>query len=74
MHFYERHGSRIAQDMGMDPALLPQIDLEGIRASFGVTEPVERLTYRELQERREVIRRRLEQHNRGRRGRRHDAP
>ena len=69
MHFYERHGTRIAQEMGMDPASLPEIDLEGIRASFGVTEPVERLTYRELQDRRELIRKRLEQHNRNRRGR-----
>lgn len=70
MHFYERHGTRIARDMGMDPALLPEIDLEGIRASFGITEPVEALTYRELQGRREVIRRRLEQHQKHRRGRR----
>jgi ubiquinone biosynthesis protein len=69
MHFYERHGTRIARDMGMDPALLPEIDLEGIRASFGITEPVEGLTYRELQERRELIRRRLEQHQKHRRGR-----
>jgi ubiquinone biosynthesis protein len=70
MHFYERHGARIAKEMGMDPELLPAIDLEGIRASFGITEPVEGLTYRELQERRELIRRRLEQHQRHRRGRR----
>jgi ubiquinone biosynthesis protein len=69
MHFYERHGTRIAKEMGMDPSLLPEIDLEGIRASFGITEPVERLTYRELQERRELIRKRLEQHQKHRRGR-----
>ncbi|MHB8593522.1 MAG: ABC1 kinase family protein [Acidimicrobiales bacterium] len=67
MHFHEHHGARIARDMGMDAAAIPAVDLDGIRASFGVTEPVERLTYRELQERRELIRRRLEQHGRGRR-------
>jgi ubiquinone biosynthesis protein len=68
MHFHERHGERIAQEIGMTSREeIPGLDLDAIRASFGVTEPVERLTYRELQERRELIRRRLEQHNRGRR-------
>jgi ubiquinone biosynthesis protein len=71
MHFYERHGARIAQDMGMDPALLPEIDLEGIRASFGITEPVEQVTYRELLERRELIRRRLEQHKKHQKRQKH---
>lgn len=70
MYFHERHGERIAREIGVIPSEIPEIDLEGIRASFGVTEPVERLTYRELQERRELIRRRLEQHNRGRHRRR----
>ena len=68
MHFHERHGERIAQEIGMTSREeIPGLDLDAIRASFGVTEPVERLTYRELQERRELIRRRLEQHNSGRR-------
>ncbi|MHB8681914.1 MAG: ABC1 kinase family protein [Acidimicrobiales bacterium] len=69
MHFHQHHGERIAREMGMETAAIPQIDLDGIRASFGVTEPVESLTYRELLERRDIIRKRLEQHNRGRRGR-----
>ncbi len=70
MHFYVHHGERIARDIGLDPAFMPAIDVEGIRASFGITEPVEGLTYRELQERRELIRRRLE-HQAGRAKRRH---
>ena len=37
----------------------------GIRASLGVDRARRHLTYRELQERRELIRRRLEQHQRG---------
>jgi ubiquinone biosynthesis protein len=69
MYFHEHHGARIAAEMGMDQPAIPVIDLDGIRASFGVTEPVEQLTYRELQERRELIRKRLEHHNRGRRRR-----
>ena len=68
MHFHERHGERIAREIGMTSRQeIPDLDLDAIRASFGVTEPVEALTYRELQERRELIRRRLEQHAGGRR-------
>jgi ubiquinone biosynthesis protein len=67
VYFHERHGERIAREMGIAPDAIPDVDVAGIRASFGVTEPVDALTYRELQERRELIRRRLEQHQRGRR-------
>jgi ubiquinone biosynthesis protein len=70
MHFHEHHGERIARDIGIAFSDIPDIDMDAIRASFGVTEPVERLTYRELQERREIIRRRLEHRQRGRRRRR----
>jgi ubiquinone biosynthesis protein len=66
MYFHERHGERIAREMGIVPTEMPEVDLDAIRASFGVTEPVERLTYRDLQERRELIRRRLEHHSRNR--------
>ena len=69
MYFHEHHGERIARDMGIDPAAAPVIDLDGIRACFGVAEPVSSLTHRELRERREVIRRRLEEHRERGRGR-----
>jgi ubiquinone biosynthesis protein len=61
MYFHEHHGEQIARDMGLDPDAAPVIDMDGIRASFGVVEPVESLTHRELRERRELIRKRLEQ-------------
>jgi ubiquinone biosynthesis protein len=67
MYFHEHHGERIAREMGLAPGTVPAVDLDGIRASFGITEPVESLTYQELQERRELIRRRMEQRERGRR-------
>jgi ubiquinone biosynthesis protein len=67
MYFHEHHGERIAREMGLAPGAVPAVDLDGIRASFGITEPVDSLTYAELQERRELIRRRMEQHQRGRR-------
>jgi len=70
LYFHERYGERIAREMGLEPGTVPELDVAGIRASFGVTEPVEQLTYAELQERRELIRRRLEQHQRRPRRRR----
>jgi ubiquinone biosynthesis protein len=61
MYFHEHHGERIARDMGLDPQATPVIDLDGIRASFGVVEPLETFTHRELRARREVIRNRFEE-------------
>ncbi len=69
LYFHERHGDRIARDVGVAPGAVPALDVAGIRASLGVTDEVDALTYRELQERRELIRRRLEQHQRSRRRR-----
>jgi len=68
-YFQVHHGERIAQELGLVPGSIPAIEMAGIRASFGVSEDVDHLTHRELQERRELIRRRLEHHQR--RGRRH---
>jgi ubiquinone biosynthesis protein len=73
VYFHERHGERIAKEMGVEPGTIPAVDVAGIRASLGVGDTVDTLTYRELQERRELIRRRLEQHSRGRGRRRRRA-
>jgi ubiquinone biosynthesis protein len=62
-YFTLRHGQRIAGDIGIDPRDNP-VDLEGVRAAVGVSSDVDRLTYRELQERRALIRRRMEDHRR----------
>jgi ubiquinone biosynthesis protein len=67
MYFHVHHGERIAREMGLADGTVPAVDIEGIRASFGITEPVDHLTYRELQDRRELIRKRMEQRQRGRR-------
>jgi ubiquinone biosynthesis protein len=69
MYFHEHHGERIAREMGLAAGAVPAVDLDGIRASFGITEPVDHLTYQELQERRDLIRRRMEQHQKSRRRR-----
>jgi hypothetical protein len=72
-YFATRYGERIAHDVGIDPRQ-QVVHLEGCKASMGVTDDVEHLTYRELQARRETIRKRMEEHartatKRGRRGR-----
>jgi ubiquinone biosynthesis protein len=74
-YFAEQHGARIAADVGIDPRQ-QQIDLDGMRASMGLSPDVQAITHRELQERRELIRKRMEEHRRDRKRRRRepDAP
>jgi ubiquinone biosynthesis protein len=62
-YFTSRYGERIAQDIGIDPREHP-LDMAGVRAAVGVGEEVESLTYRDLQARRELISRRMEEHRR----------
>ncbi len=57
-YFAARHGGRIAAEIGVDPRARP-IDLSGVRSSLGLAPETERLSYRELQERREAVRRKL---------------
>jgi ubiquinone biosynthesis protein len=64
-YFATRHGERIMQDIGIDPRTM-EIDLEGFKASVGVTADTPSLTYRELQERRQVIQKRMEAHRKKR--------
>jgi ubiquinone biosynthesis protein len=58
MYFADTHGERIAADIGIDPRTY-QLDMTGVKAGFGLDDTTESLTYRELQERREVIRSRF---------------
>ena len=62
LYFAQTHGERIAAEVGIDPRSY-EVDLEGVKASFGVDAGTEALTYAELQERREVIRRRFAHRN-----------
>jgi ubiquinone biosynthesis protein len=60
MHFATTHGERLAGELGIDPGSW-DLDLTGVRASFGFEEGTEgAVTYRDLQERRELIRQRLQ--------------
>ena len=58
-YFAQTHGEQIAEEVGM-PLDAYEIDLAGVKGSFGVDAETERLTYRELQERRELIRNRFQ--------------
>jgi ubiquinone biosynthesis protein len=59
MHFTQTHGQRIFADIGVDAAAV-EFDFSGVKAGFGVDPGTDRLTYRELQARRELIRSRFE--------------
>jgi ubiquinone biosynthesis protein len=65
MHFANTHGEHIAAELGLDPDAW-QLDMTGVKASFGIDDSVETLTYHDLQERRAVIRGRLESQRPGR--------
>ncbi|MHB1518589.1 MAG: ABC1 kinase family protein [Acidimicrobiales bacterium] len=58
-YFTERHGDQIARDVGTELARGP-IDLQGYRAALGFTEEDREITFQDLQERRELIRHRLQ--------------
>ena len=65
-YFSVRYGERIAAEVGIDPRQ-HLVDLDVMRAQLGVAPDVERMSYRDLQARRELIRKRMEDHRRRRR-------
>src|SRR5689334_151115 len=65
-YFAQVHGERILAELGIDPSETV-VEVDAVKAGFGVPADVERLTFRDLQERREVIRRRMESRARPRR-------
>ncbi|GAC1586526.1 MAG: AarF/UbiB family protein [Acidimicrobiales bacterium] len=58
-HMATRHGERILNDIGIDPRTV-EVNLDGLKASVGVNPDTPSMTYRELQERRQVIAKRME--------------
>jgi len=58
-YFAGKHGERILREIGFD-ASRTQLDLVGMKASMGLEADVDSLTHRELQERRQIVRERLE--------------
>jgi ubiquinone biosynthesis protein len=60
-HLATHHGDAIARQIGLEPGAF-ELDLTGVRNSFGVGEGVQSLTHRELQERRQLMQKRMEAH------------
>jgi ubiquinone biosynthesis protein len=58
MTFAQRHGEQLGRELGIDTSAV-EIDLDAVKAGFGLDPSVERLTHRELQERRAIIQRRM---------------
>ena len=58
-YFASAHGTRLAAEVGMDPGDY-EFDSDGLRAALGIDSGIETLTYRDVQERRAIIRRRLQ--------------
>lgn len=59
-YFAEKHGARILRDVGFDPTR-QELDLTSVRAGMGLEGEVTSLTHRELQERRQTMRKKLEE-------------
>jgi ubiquinone biosynthesis protein len=53
-YFLAQHGERLLRDLGLDPSH-SAVDVDAVKASLLVPPEVERLTFRELQERRRLI-------------------
>ncbi len=67
LYFQQEYGDVIARDLGL--AAAPELDLASVKASLGVgDEWGDSLTYAEVRERRELIRDRMQAHQRRRRG------
>lgn len=57
-YFATRHGAELAAQVGMGPDEY-RFDEHGVKAAFGINDTVETMTYHQLRERRELIRKRL---------------
>ena len=58
LYFATTHGERLGRELGIDHRQV-EIDLDGFKAGLGVDASTDRLTYRQLQERRALINRRM---------------
>ncbi len=61
MTFMARHGARLSQELGVDAESV-EINLDSVKASLGLDNSTDSLTYRELQQRRDLIQKRMRDH------------
>ena len=62
MVFATRHGQKLERDLGVDAGAV-ELNLDSVKASFGLESNVDSLTYRDLQARRELIQKRMREHS-----------
>jgi ubiquinone biosynthesis protein len=58
-YFAQHHGERIAAEVGVDVRSTP-VDLDGLRASMGLSTDTREITHKEIQQRREALRQKFE--------------
>ena len=61
MLFAQRHGERLGRELGIDHTAV-ELNMDGVKAGLGVDQSVDRLTYRDLQARRDLIQKRMRDH------------
>jgi ubiquinone biosynthesis protein len=61
MLFAEKHGERLGRELGIDHNAV-EINLDSVKAGFGVDTSTNSMTYRDLQKRRDLIQKRMREH------------
>ena len=61
LYFARTHGERLGRELGIDHTRM-EVNLDGVKASFGLDASTERMTYRDLQKRRALINKRMRDH------------
>jgi len=61
LHFAQAHGERLGRELGIDHTRM-EVNLDGVKASLGLDPSTQRMTYRDLQKRRELINKRMRDH------------
>ena len=61
MLFAQRHGERLGRELGIDHTQI-EINLDSFKAGLGVDASTNKMTYSELQKRRELIQKRMREH------------
>lgn len=60
LHLVQTHGAKIVNELGLSNGeLKPEVDIETVRSTFGVTDDVDKLTYEDIKKRRELIKKRM---------------
>ncbi len=65
LYFQHQYGDRIVSELGLDPGVRMDLDMEAVKAGLGIgPEYGDSLTYAQVRERRELIRKRMQDRHR----------